>query len=352
MNYWDQETIEKIRKGFYSAQYFNRTKQMLLNEKNLKPITMQIFQKNDGILCGVDQVLELLKIGTGYFENEKWIDKSGEISIESLSDGDTIEPRETVMHIKGPYAHFAHLESLYLGMLARQTKIATNAHTVVKAAKGKQVMFFADRFDYFLNQEIDGYAANRGGVEGVATPAQAFLYEGIAMGTLPHSLIAIHDGDTVKAAESFAKNFPEVPLIVLVDFDNDCVTTALTVARKFGKKLFGVRLDTSETMIDISLQQDDASLRGVNKQLVIAVRKALDAEGFHHVKIVVSGGFTAEKIVDFENAHIPVDIYGVGSSLLKGSNDFTADCVEVDGKKIAKTGRTFIPNKRLCNKSL
>src|SRR5260370_37079772 len=118
MQYWTLEAIEKIRRGYYSAVYFNRTQRILLQEKNLKTVTMQIFQKQDAVLCGVDQVVELFKVAAGYFENDKWVGKGDEIKIESLQDGDSIKSWETVMHITGTYAYFAHLESLYLGILA------------------------------------------------------------------------------------------------------------------------------------------------------------------------------------------------------------------------------------------
>ncbi|HSX09633.1 MAG TPA: nicotinate phosphoribosyltransferase [Candidatus Saccharimonadales bacterium] len=350
--YWDEQTVEHIRKGFYSALYFNRTKQILLQEKKPQTITIQIFQKKTSVLCGIEQVIALLKVGTGYFEKDKWIDTSSEIEIESLSDGDTIAPWETVMHITGPYAYFAHLESLYLGILARQTKIATNTSHVAKAAQNKPVFFFADRFDYFFNQSLDGYAAVVGGAAAVSTPAQGSLITANVVGTIPHALIAVHHGRTVDAAYSFVKEFPSVPLIVLVDFDNDCVGTALAVARKFKKKLFAVRLDTSEMLVDKSLQKTDKKAFGVHPQLVKNVRAALDREGFSWVKIVVSGGFTAEKINSFENESIPVDMYGVGSSLLTGNNDFTADCVKVNGKLLAKEGREYKANKRLHKKIL
>lgn len=353
MEYWDKQMIEQIRQGFYSALYFNRTKQILLKDENHKQVTMQIFQKKYAVLCGIDQVLELFKVATGYFEDATWIDMSHELVIESLTDGDTIEPWLPVMHITGPYVYFAHLESLYLGILARQTKIATNTQQVVTAASGKPVIFFADRFDYFLNQQIDGYAAKIGGVHGVATAAQGVLWNGKVFGTIPHALITVHDGNTLKAAEQFTKHFPEVPLIALVDYENDCVKTSLEVARAFGEKLFAVRIDTSETIIDKSLQPlNDQLLTGVNPKLVSNVRQALDNEGFTKVKIIVSGGFTADKVEQFERAKVPVDMYGVGSSLLHGSNDFTADCVRLEGKDVAKFGRGYKENKKLCKQSL
>ena len=86
---------------------------------------------------------------------------------------------------------------------------------------------------------------------------------------------------------------------------------------------------------------------GVNPRLVEKVRGALDGAGFPDVKIVVSGGFNADRIREFEAAGVPVDAYGVGSSLIRGQNDFTADIVLRDGQPCAKVGRGYAPNPRL-----
>jgi hypothetical protein len=117
-----------------------------------------------------------------------------------------------------------------------------------------------------------------------------------------------------------------VRMISLVDFDNDCVGTSLAVARALGERLWGVRLDTSEGLVDRSLgdEMGDFDPRGVNPRLVERVRTALDREGFENVGIVVSGGFSAEKIRRFEDACVPVDSYGVGSALVRGSYDSEA----------------------------
>jgi nicotinate phosphoribosyltransferase len=132
---------------------------------------------------------------------------------------------------------------------------------------------------------------------------------------------------------------------VLVDFDNDSVGTSLAVARALGDRLWAVRLDTSERLTDKALGPDGP--RGVAPELVRAVRDALDADGFGAVRIVVSGGFDAERIRRFEAAGVPVDAYGVGSSLIRGANDFTADVVMVDGRPCAKAGRELRPSSRL-----
>jgi nicotinate phosphoribosyltransferase len=127
------------------------------------------------------------------------------------------------------------------------------------------------------------------------------------------------------------------------------VRTALEVARALKDKLWGVRLDTSSQLVDRSLwnEMGDFDPRGVNERLVRKVRDALDRDGFERVKIVASGGFTVERIRAFEQESVPVDAYGVGSSLIRGENDFTGDIVLTDGRATAKVGRRYRPNDRL-----
>ena len=154
----------------------------------------------------------------------------------------------------------------------------------------------------------------------------------------------------MRASRLFAERFAaEMNVTVLVDFDNDSVTTALEVAAALGQDLWGVRLDTSDRMADDALRRvhgDDAPT-GVAPELVRLTRESLDEHGFREVKIVVSGGFTADRIREFEAAGVPVDAYGVGSSLIRGANDFTADVVMVDGRPGGKVGRELRPNDRL-----
>ena len=224
--------------------------------------------------------------------------------------------------------------------------VATLTQETVAAAAPKPVLFFPARHDLWGAQAGDGWAARIGGVTSVSTDAQGALWGAEGIGTVPHALIAAYAGDTVKAAEALANHLPDdVPVISLVDFDNDSVGTALAVARSLGARLYGVRLDTSETLVDRSLS--DPEDRGVTPNLVHAVRNALDGEGFRHVKIIASGGFTVEKIRAFEQASVPVDSYGVGSSLLRGSYNFTADVVLLEGQPAAKVGRSSRPNPRL-----
>jgi nicotinate phosphoribosyltransferase len=211
------------------------------------------------------------------------------------------------------------------------------------------------RHDHHRIQTGDGYAAYVAGKIvgaeiGVTTDEQASWWGGRGIGTVPHALIASYDGDTVLAARKFAEWAPaDMNVTVLVDFENNSVETALAVADALDDRLWGVRLDTSESLVDRSLWAEMGDFRpsGVNERLVWKVRNALDERGFERVRIVASGGFTAEKIRNFEEHDVPVDAYGVGSSLIRGSNDFTGDIVITDGKPSAKVGRHYRDNPRL-----
>ncbi len=339
-----QLPVERMRSGYYSDKYFVRTRDVLIAEGLSTVVTMQVFQKRHAWLGGMDEAIAILKLclSAGY----AWQD----LEIHALRDGDRIRPWEPVLQITGPFPAFAHLETLYLGVLGRRTKVATNTRRVVEAAWPKPIMFFPARHDHWLVQTGDGYAAHIAGAIGVSTDAQASWWGSEGIGTVPHALIACFEGDTVAATVAYAREVPsDVRVISLVDFDNDCVATSLAVARALGPRLHGVRLDTAETLVDRSIfpQMGDFDPRGVNPRLVHNVRDALDAEGFGHVQIAVSGGFDAEKITHFEEMGVPVDSYGVGSSLFKGSYDFTADVVALEGGPLAKFGRRLRESARL-----
>jgi nicotinate phosphoribosyltransferase len=343
--------VERIREGYYSDAYFVYTKATLEAEEHHPRVTMQVFQKKDSVLGGIDEAIAILKLCAGRAtEDGGWVCGWDELEVHALREGDRISPRETVLLIEGDYSLFAHLETVYLGSLARRSLIMRNVREVVAAARGKQIFYFPARHDHWLVQTGDGWSAHVAGAIGVSTDAQASWWGGRGMGTVPHGLIAAYGGDTVKAASVFADRYhKEMNVTVLVDWENDSAGTALEVAEALGPKLWGVRLDTSEDLVDRTLWREMGGFKptGVNPRLVEKVRRALDDAGFREVKIVASGGFTAERIHEFERNGIPVDAYGVGSSLIRGDNDFTADIVRVDGRPCAKEGRRYSPNPRL-----
>jgi nicotinate phosphoribosyltransferase len=343
--------VEKIRDGWYTDAYFNFTKQLLEHERRSAAVTMQVFQRKRSVLGGIDEAIAILRECSGRRRPDgSWEPGWDALSVHALHEGDEISPYETVMTIEGDYSLFAHLETVYLGCLARRTLIMRNVREVVEAARGKPILFFPARHDHWLVQTGDGWAAHVAGAIGVSTDAQASWWGGRGVGTVPHALIAAYGGDTVAAARAFARRFAaEMNLTVLVDFENDSVRTALEVADALGEDLWGVRLDTSGTMVDRALwdRMGDFEPTGVNLELAALVRDALDRAGHERVRIVCSGGFDAAKIASFEEAGAPVDAYGVGSSLVRGENDYTADVVLLDGRDVAKAGRRLRPNPRL-----
>src|SRR5436189_1426402 len=295
------------------------------------------------------------------------------LAVSSLYDGEVAEAHEPVMHIEGDYAAFAHLETLYLGALAEGTRVATNTRDVVAAANGKPVIMFGARHQVHEAQAGSGYAAYVGGATAVSTDEQGEWWGSTGLGTVPHALIAVYGGDTTVATLKFdeyinrapdavghltAKGTPEghVNVTSLVDFNNDVVNTSLGVAHALGARLWGVRVDTSESLVDRAILREleekegvaVGELRGVTPRLVELLRDALDRNGYRHVRIVASGGFDADKIRRFEELHVPVDVYGVGSALVHGAGfDHTADIVRVEGRPLSKTGRRYIPSERL-----
>ncbi len=338
--------VEKMRDGYYSDAYFNHTRAALLHDDRRPRVLVQVFQKHHAMLGGMDESIAILELCS-----DDW----PALTVHALRDGDWVDPWETVMTIEGDYTEFGHLETVVLGTLARRTLIATNVARVLQAANGKAIIFMPARHDHHRVQTGDGYAAHVAGAVlgaeiGVTSDAQASWWGGRGVGTVPHSLIAAYGGNTVLAATKFAEWAPEdFHITVLVDFETDSVRPALEVARALGPRRWGVRLDTSGQLVDRALwdEMGDFDPRGVNERLVRKVRAALDEDGFERVKIVVSGGFTVEKIEDFERRSVPVDAYGVGSSLIRGEIDFTADIVMTDGRPSGKVGRRFRPNERL-----
>lgn len=319
----------------YSAKYFGKTKRIIKNHKGDSIVTLQFFQRKDNsLLGGIDEALEFLKKNTDTSKYE----------ILYLPEGSKISNYDIVLQLKGKYEYFGEFEGVIDGILSRSTSLATNAMHIVEVANGKKVIFMGDRADHYKNQEIDGKAVALGGISTQVTDAHVALHDGTAIGTIPHVLIQMFEGDLVAAIKAYKKEFPDEPTPALVDFNNDIIGDSLKVIKAF-PDLYAVRVDTSSGVSDAYFKNDEEY--GVTPNLIKALRKALDENGGSNVKIIVSSGFDVEKIKLFEKEKTPVDVYGVGASLLKINNTFSADAVEVNGKKIAKVGRKKQPIDRL-----
>lgn len=423
--------IDRMRKGWYTDKYFTNITIMLETlskesygfQGNQKRITSQIdlndlktgdievemqwFTRRHGetIIVGIDKAISMLRHCSGYWENGEFHETADKLQVWAVQDGDKVtsdgDPLNVkpVLRVRGRYRDFAILETPTLGILTRASRVASNVYKTLIAAKGKPVLFFPARFDLHEVQAADGYAyniavqrynldyANTLGAF-ISTDAQGDWWGGSGGGTVAHAAIAAFMGDTAEAMLSFARILaPEIPRIALVDFNNNCTQDSQQVCQVMFQEymqniraglpedaarylLYGVRLDTSSSLRDLSippLGEPNLDL-GVNPRLVFQVRQALDnawqswqipqpwtkkAQEFcKNVKIVVSGGFNPEKISKFEKLDVPVDIYAVGSYLFDNHadtvTDFTADVVRVKVHEswidMAKIGRKHLDN--------
>ena len=353
-------------------------------------VEMQFFtrRKPQTLVAGVDEALALLEECTGYVrEDGEFVNTFDQLEVEAVHDGTfavydgdllAVQP---VLKVRGRYRDFARLETPILGVLTEASRVATNVYNVLVAANGKNILFFPARFAHYKLQALHGYAYSLG-VQAynhrfgktsspfVSTDDQGEWWGGKGGGTIAHASIASFLGDSAETMMQFARIMPvEIGRIALVDFHNDCVGDSLKIMEKMffefwrlqstGEteeankyRLFGVRTDTSGNMKDASIVPlgDEKLDLGVNPRLVWNMRNAIDSAYVHwnlpvealetarawcrDVKIVVTGGFDVDKITRFEKHGVPVDIYGVGSSLLENSsrtsNDYTADVVRVN----------------------
>jgi nicotinate phosphoribosyltransferase len=311
----------EILSGDSADVYFARAASILEREGMDPIVTMEVFARQDAVLCGIDEAKNLIGHVLGAAD-------LSETTVEALSDGDRIGPKEIVLRIHARYRHIGLYETAILGMLAQSTGWATAARECVDVAAPEPVVSFGARHVHPDITDVLDYAAIVGGCVGASTPAGARLAGLNPTGTMPHSLVLIF-GDTVAAAEAFDRDLgADVPRIVLVDTFKDEAEETLRVAHALGDRLYGIRLDTP-------------SERGrVTADLVKEIRARLDQEGYDHVKIVVSGGLNPERITYFKEQGAPVDSYAVGSYISGATPiDFTGDIKEIDGKPIAKRGR-------------
>jgi len=426
--------VGRMQKGWYTDKYFTNIAYMLKKlaesgytydgkshhlPEGISPegvscgdieVEMQWFTRHPGktIVVGVDKALTMLEHCTGYWQGEEFVNTAKALEVWAVHDGCTVQSDgnplnvRPVLKVRGRYRDFAQLETPTLGILARASRVATNVYETLVAARGKPMLFFPARFDIHEVQAADGYAyhiavqrynMDHASTLGpfISTDAQGDWWGGYGGGTVAHAAIASFLGDTAEAMLTFSRVLPkDIPRIALVDFNNDSIDDSKKVCKAMfeayrahvdaGKpeeaeqyKLYGVRLDTSASLRDVSVPPlgDPGLDLGVTPRLVFLVRQALDSvwkewnlpENWQErarkycgsVKIVVSGGFNPDRINRFEKLDVPVDIYAVGSYMFDNhggtKTDYTADVVKIKVRDVwvdmAKVGRQACDNPEL-----
>ena len=301
---------ERIKNGDCTDIYFLRTEK-ILDATDRNPfvemeVTASALPGGWGIFCGLDDVISLLE--------------DIPVSLEAMPEGSLFYQNEPIMRISGYYRSFARYETSILGFLCHASGIATAAFQVKISARGKDIYSFGSRRQHPAIAAMVERSALIGGVDGVSNVCSP---PGIPLaGTMPHTFVMCYPTpeDAFRAFDLHAPE--EVPRVMLCDTYCDEKRESISGAKAGAS---AVRLDTPR------------SRRGDMRAILEEVRWELDAAGFGHVGIFLSGGITGR---DVERYRDIVDAFGVGGAIANAPViDFGMDIVEIDGKKFAKRGK-------------
>jgi len=309
---------KEIKAGKITDAYFPRTLEVLKAKGIDKRVKAEFMAKGLphnlpwAILAGIEECVELLR--------------GLKVSVRSMREGTVFKPYQPVMEIEGNYSEFGRYETALLGFLCQATGVATKAARCKKAAGNRMVISFGGRRVHPSVAPVVERSSFIGGFDGVAILKSAEIIGEEAMGTMPHALIIIM-GDTVEATRAFNEVMRrKAKTVSLIDTFNDEKFETLRVAESLGDKLYAVRLDTP------------GSRRGNFLRILEEVRWELDLRGYNQVKLFVSGGLDEEDIVKLNPL---VDGYGIGTAVSNARViDFSMDIVEVEGKPLAKKGKS------------
>ncbi|MDR0739555.1 MAG: nicotinate phosphoribosyltransferase [Mycoplasmataceae bacterium] len=338
----------KLKQGYYSANYFNKVTKLVKKYKPNEIVCMQFvhFGNEPVMVCGITETIQLLK----FCLTKKELDQ---IEVYGLKDGDITPSKSPVILIFGHYQIFAKYENVIDGILARRSSVCNNCYQILKMIDTNQLIFMADRTDDYSLQPYDGYSAYVAGVRHFVTEASVKYIKNDSRvtvgGTMPHSLIQEFDGDLNQTMVVYSKEYGSAKAVALIDYHNDIGSEIKKLAKKL-HRLYAVRIDTSSNMLDVGLKKygKNKSMYGVNPTLIKYARRILDKVGFKDTKIITSSGINYEKIQEFQKEHVPVDFYGIGSSLITRNVHFTADLVLKNNHHQAKVGRKlFIDMNRI-----
>lgn len=341
MNYQFKFKFDKqLKTKEYSSKYFIST-QKIFKENNLgNDVTLRFFHFHDNaMVCGIEECLQLLE----FCIPKKQLK---ELTIYYVQDGSIVNKEEPVLIIRGNYQYFGHLENIIDGILSRRSSVANNCYQITKLIGSDKLLLMADRSDDYLLQPYDGYSAYIGGVKNFCTLKHLeFIKDKPNVnyaGTVPHALIQQFDGQIDKALIAYNKSINNGPIVALIDYNNDCVGE-IKKLKDLPFKVDFIRIDTSNKIVDKSLQKGDwknkKELYGVNKQLINLCRKELDNNNMKETKIIVSSGITVDSINDYLKNKTPIDMFGVGKSLIKVNMHFTGDLIKTNDTYQAKVGR-------------
>lgn len=235
-------------------------------------------------------------------------------TVYSSYEGDVVFPTRPVLSIEANIIEAQILETIVLNILNFQSLIATKASRVRQVAGNRQLIDFGLR----RAQGVGGYYASRaaivGGFDATSNIRAGRDYDIPVAGTMAHSFVQCYD-DELSAFRDFSNAWPEHCVLLVDTYDTlkNGIPNAIKVAKEMearGHRLKGIRLDSGD-------------LAYLSKK----ARHLLDEAGLNYVKITASNQLDEHVIKSLLEQKAPIDIFGIGTSLVIGKPDAALDGV-------------------------
>ncbi len=234
--------------------------------------------------------------------------------ISGMREGELVFPFEPVVRVEGNLIEAQLVETLLLNIVNFQSLIATKASRIRFVSGNRMLSDFGLRRAQSFGAMHASKAAIIGGFNSTSNVLAAKKFELPHVGTMAHSFIESF-GDELTAFRAYSNAFPKA-CTLLVDTYNTLfsgIPNAITVAKEMrqkGESLNGIRLDSGD-------------LAYLSKK----AREMLDYDNLQQVKIIVSNQLDEYVIKSLLDQNAPIDIFGVGTSLVTGQPDAALDGV-------------------------
>ncbi len=243
--------------------------------------------------------------------------------IDGYREGELFFPGSPIVTVRGTFAECVLLETLILSIYNHDSAIAAAAARMVSAAGGRRMIEMGSRRTHELAAPASARAAYLAGFDATSNLEAARSFGVPSAGTSAHAFTLLHSGaDGAHEAAAFRSQVEALGVGTTLLVDTFDITRGVALAIEVaGPELGGVRIDSGDLGV-----------------LARQVRDQLDTLGAVRTRIVVSGDLDEYAIAALRAE--PVDVYGVGTSLVTGSGAPTAGMVyklvEVEGVPVAK----------------
>ena len=254
-------------------------------------------------------------------------------SVWGYSEGDCYFPGSPIVVVEGPFAEAVLLETITLSILNHDCAIASAASRMVTAAGDRPLIEMGSRRTHEWAAVASARAAYIAGFASTSNLRARFDYGVPSAGTSAHAFTLVHDSER-HAFETQLESLGTATTLLVDTYDVPrAVRTAIEVA---GPDLGAVRIDSGDLPV-----------------LARQVRAELDALGAVKTRIILTGDLDEYSIAAL--GAVPVDGYGVGTSLVTGSgaptaalvyklvarssSDSDSDLVPVAKRSVGKPGR-------------